>query len=81
MSRENNHKKKKKFRFKKFFAFVLFIAIIITIILNIFSFKIKNINVTGNKIYTDTQIIEKAKLSNYPSFLTTSSFPMSHSPV
>jgi len=76
MSREKKLKKKKKFRFKKFFIFMLFLAIIITVILNVFSFKIKNINVTGNKIYTDTQIIEKAKLSNYPSFLTTSSILM-----
>ena len=69
-------KKKKGRKLKKFFK-VLFILIflftIIYLILNFCDTRIKNILINGNNYITDQEIIEIAKLENYPDFFTTSS--------
>lgn len=74
---ENNKTKKMKKRIK-IKVFPVFIVMFIggfgyLLYFFLLSVPIKNIYVTGNLLLNDYQIIEMAGLSNYPSFLKTSS--------
>lgn len=61
----------RKFNFKKFFKFI-FILIVLTVIIYFLSkIKIKNIVIKGNTYMSDLEIIETAKLDNYPSYFKT----------
>lgn len=58
-------KKKRKRRLKKK-AIILFIIIIFIVSFLVVNSDIKNIYISGNNYYTDQQIIDMAKINNYP---------------
>ena len=66
-------KKNKRHKLKKRFLITLFIVLLSLIIATIYIIEkpIQNIYIKGNKILSDKEIIEIAKLSNYPSFINT----------
>ena len=61
--------KKKKFNFLKFIVFLLFLYIVISIVLCLYKAQIKNVVILNNIYLSDEQVIEAAKLENYPSFI------------
>jgi len=65
--------RRRKFNFTKFILFLLFLFLIIYLIYNLLSINIKNIIVKNTYFLTDEEVIETAKLENYPSFFKTSS--------
>lgn len=68
-------RKKRKLKLKKFLIFLFIVIItIILVYLSIFSFKIKNIYITGNTYYSDYEILNMVQLNNHTSFITTSTF-------
>lgn len=67
MSNKTVKVKKKRFNFKKFFIFCLFIYIVIYSVYCIFNEPIRHIMIRGNNFVSDIEIIEIAKLKNYPS--------------
>lgn len=62
-------RKKRRIKFKAVFAFLLVLTLIIIIIMGILSRPITNIYISGNKYLSDQEVIEIAKLSDYPSTL------------
>lgn len=66
--------KRRKFNFKKFFKFLLFLSALILGYIYISDIPIKNIIVKGNNHITDEEIIETAKIEDYPSFIKTHSY-------
>ena len=64
--------KRRKFSFKKFSIFILFLLVLIGGTYYLSNIPIKNIVIKGTYYLTDEQIIETAKLENYPSFIKTS---------
>lgn len=60
-------RKKRRIKFKAVFAFLLVLVLIAIIIMGILSRPITNIYISGNKYLSDQEVIEIAKLSNYPS--------------
>lgn len=69
-------KKKIKIKFIPIFIFMFFITTCYFIFVFVSELPIKNIYIKGNYILKDQEIIDIAKLSNYPSFLKTSSKDM-----
>lgn len=67
-------KKKRVLKLKKILIFLIVILILIEIVYYIIKMPIKNIYISGNTILADKAIIEESHLSNYPSFLLTSSY-------
>ena len=71
---DNKNIKKKKYRVKikvVLFSF-FFLIFLIAVINNFINTRITNIYVTGNKYLTDWEIIELAKLNEYPNSLANS---------
>lgn len=64
--------KKRKFNFLKFIIFIVLLFIFVLLFSYAIKKPIKNIIILGNNIISDEQIIETAKISNYPSFIKTS---------
>lgn len=64
--------KKRKIKFKRVFLCLLVVILFVLSFLFIRKLPIKNIYIIGNNIVSDKEIIEKASLSSYPSFLCTS---------
>ena len=60
-------KKKVKIKYGRLFLFLVILFLVFYLFINIFKFNITNIYIKGNKIYTDQQIIDLAKINNYPS--------------
>jgi len=71
-------KKKKKFNFLKLIIFVLIIYFICYFVFSLAGFKTKNIIIKGNNYLSDEEIIEQAKLDNYPSYFLTNIFTIKH---
>lgn len=67
-------KKKTKIKIIPLFIFLLLLLIAFFLISFFMNAKIKNIYVYDNNVLSDQEIIELAKLENYPSFLKTSSY-------
>lgn len=67
-----NNVKKKRFNVLKLIVVILFLYLIISLSLSIIKKPINNIVITGTNRLTDEEIIEIAKLDNYPSFIRTS---------
>lgn len=61
--------KRRKLKIKSFILLLIIILIIIGIILFLDNLKITSINVSGNTLYSEWEIIEKAGLDDYPSTL------------
>ena len=65
-------KRKVRLKIKNILIFLSVILIFLAVIYYVLQMPIKNIYISGNKILDDETVIELAKLSNYPSFLLTS---------
>ena len=72
-NKRTNKKKKKRLRFRRILFACLLFALLIFLLSQIFHFPIKNIYVSGNQMFSDQEIIEMAKLSDYPSIFAYSS--------
>ena len=69
-------KRKKRIKIKGLIKLILFLALvggILYFLYNLCDTSIKNIYISGNNYLSDQDIIEIAKLDNYPDFYTTSS--------
>ena len=73
MPKKNNTKQKRKISKKKILIFLL-IFFIVLFIIKLFNTNITNIYISGNNYLTDQEIIDIAKLSNYPNTITNLSF-------
>ena len=69
-------KVRKKFKFKKFIFLFLLLYLIIYFIFYIIKLPIKNIYIKGTNVIPDKEIIEVAKIKNYPSIFRVNSFLM-----
>lgn len=65
--------KKRKINIKRIIIFLLTIILIVLLSYYVSRLPIKNIYIVGNNILSDKSIIEQSGISNYPSFLATSS--------
>jgi cell division septal protein FtsQ len=65
--------KKKKFNIIKFIIIILFLYLTCYFIFTLLDSPIKNIHIKNNNYLSDQEVIDAAKLNNYPSFLFTSS--------
>lgn len=64
----------RKIRYKRLILFLLILIIIVIILFKFLTLRISNIYVSGNVYLSDQEIIESAKISDYPSvFFTFSS--------
>ena len=68
-------KRKKRIKIKGLIKLILFLALVgvLYFLYNLCDTSIKNIYISGNNYLSDQDIIEIAKLDNYPDFYTTSS--------
>lgn len=66
--------RKKRFNILKFLVFILFLYILVTGFIYILDVPIKNIVILNNNYLSDEEIIEAARIEEYPSFLKTTSF-------
>lgn len=60
-------RKKRRIKFKALFIFLLVLCFLGIIVMGLLSRPITNIYISGNKILSDQEIIDIARLSNYPS--------------
>ena len=65
--------KKRKLKIKNILILILLIILIYNMIIYILNLKISNIYIVNNSLLTDKEIINLANLSDYPSFILTSS--------
>lgn len=80
-NKKKNYTKKirrRKIRFGRIFLVLSIIFLFFYLLANIFKFPIKNIYIKGNNLLTDQEIIELAKLQNYPSIFKYSSLQIKH---
>ena len=59
-------KKRRKIRYKRILFVLFFLFLIIFLSIKFFNIRITNIYVSGNNILTDQEVIDIAKVSNYP---------------
>ena len=59
-------KKKRKINKKRIYTFLILLILLVFFIYKLFNTNIKNIYVLGNKYFTDQEIIDMAKIKNYP---------------
>lgn len=69
---KNKKVKKRKIKYGRIVIALCFLVIIGSIIYEILNIPIKNIYIKGNNFLKDQEIIELAKIENYPSFIRTS---------
>ena len=62
-------KNKFKIRYDRILICLLFLTIIVLFIYHIFTMKLSNIYITGNKYLKDQEIIELVSLENYPKMI------------
>lgn len=67
-------KKKRKLKKKAFPLLIFILLITIFLIIKITGPNIRNIYISGNEIYSDQEIIDIAKISNYPNTFTNLSY-------
>lgn len=70
--------KKKRIRFDRIFLCLFFFILSIYLIINIFNIPISNIYILNNGYLSDQQIIEIAKIEDYPSTLKNLSLQIKH---
>ena len=73
MVAEKKKKRKLKFKVKNILILLAIILIFVGVIYYILQLPINNIYITGNNILSDAEVIDWAKVDDYPSFLRTSS--------
>ena len=71
---KNTKKRKRKIKYKNVFKFLLFVKLIVFVIKFILNSNITNIYISGNNYLKDQEIIEIAKLEDYPSIFRTFNF-------
>ena len=76
--KKRTKKKKKKLRVGRILLAIILFFLLLFLFTKVISFPIKNIYVEGNTMFTDQEIIEMAKLSDYPSILEYSSRKISN---
>ncbi len=69
----NKKVKKRKLKLKRIIITILIISIIILSFLYLKTLPIKNIYIIGNNILSDKEIINISNITNYPSFIETTS--------
>ena len=73
-SKKKKNKKKRKLNKKRFFTFLVIFTLLVTFIYKLFNTNIKNIYISGNEYLTDQEIIDIAKLKNYPNSINNLSY-------
>ena len=73
MVAEKKKKRKLKFKVKNILILLAIILIFVGVIYYILQLPINNIYIIGNNILSDAEVIDWAKVDDYPSFLRTSS--------
>lgn len=76
--KKRTENKKKKLRVGRILLAIILFFLLLFLFTKVISFPIKNIYVEGNTMFTDQEIIEMAKLSDYPSILEYSSRKISN---
>ena len=66
MAKKKRKKVKRKLNKKRFFMFLIFLSLFCIFLYYIFNVNIKNIYIKGNNYLTDQEIIDIAKISDYP---------------
>lgn len=74
MSKSKKKTKKRKLNKKRFYLFVIIFLILTITIYKLFNINIKNIYIKGNEFLTDQEIIDIAKLSDYPNSINNLSY-------
>lgn len=69
--KDKKKKGKKLKKIVKLFLFIVVLGLILYLLYNVCDTRIKNIYISGNKNISDQDIIELAKLENYPDFFRT----------
>ena len=64
--KKNNKKNKRKLNKKRFLIFIIILLFLVLFFYKLFNINIKNIYISGNEFLTDQEIIDIAKLQNYP---------------
>lgn len=72
MKKNKKPRKRRKLRIKRVLFLIIFFFAIYYAIYGLTFIKVNNINIKGNKILSDQEIIEQAKIKIKPSFLLTS---------
>src|SRR5574344_2667155 len=70
VKKDNKPRKKLKIKYGRIFLLLIVLSLFLYLLINILNLPIKNIFISGNTIYSDQEIIEMAKLENYPPTLT-----------
>lgn len=69
-------KKKRKINKKRIYTFFILLILLVFFIYKLFNTNIKNIYVLGNEYFTDQEIIDMAKIKNYPKSINNLSFTL-----
>lgn len=69
-----NTKKRKRLRVGRLFLVLIVITLISFLCVKLFEIPIMSVQITGNKILTDDDVLSFSKLENYPSFFGTPMF-------
>ncbi|MBR1417251.1 MAG: FtsQ-type POTRA domain-containing protein [Bacilli bacterium] len=77
MKEERRKRKKRKLNIKGILMLLLIITLIVSFIVFIFNIKITQIEINGTNLITDTEIIEKAQIKDYPKLFSISSSTLS----
>ena len=67
-------KKRRRLKVGRLFMVLIILALISFLITKLLDVRIMRIDIRGNNILTDDEVIRYAKLENYPSFLKTLTF-------
>jgi len=67
-------KNKRKLNKKRFYTFIIIFIFLVIFIYKLFNINIKNIYISGNEILKDQEIIDIAKLQDYPNSINNLSF-------
>jgi len=73
-SKKKKNKLKRKLNKKRFFIFLIIFLLLVIVIYKLFNTNIKNIYINGNEFLTDQEIIDIAKLENYPNSINNLSY-------
>ncbi|MBR6690750.1 MAG: FtsQ-type POTRA domain-containing protein [Bacilli bacterium] len=74
MAKSKKKKNKRKLNKKRFYTFIIIFILLVIFIYKLFNTNIKNIYISGNELLSDQEIIDIAKLKNYPNSISNLSF-------
>ena len=70
MAKSKKKKNKRKLNKKRFYTFLIILILLVVFFYKLFNTNIKNIYINGNEMLSDQEIIDIAKLQNYPKSIT-----------